>query len=143
MEWLFTTLSTVVMLIACVAAVSSRNAMDHAQREGKRLGALRARVLSMEAQIEALTHQHKKLSGRFYASLVEREPEIEATPAPAGDVCQNWVDAKRSGPRSEPASCECDYCTAQRMQRARARAELVPKSQPDRIAEMRRGMAQP
>jgi hypothetical protein len=143
MLWLFTVLSTVAALVAVLAAAHAHVSSDRAQREGKRIGALRARVMTMDALLESLQHQQRKLSGRFYANLA-KEFEVIVTPqTPAPKVCANWAEAQLEGPQSTFASCECDYCSVMRAERERVRRELVPKSQAARIAEMRRGLAQP
>jgi hypothetical protein len=143
MNWIPTAIALIGALLASVAAYTARVHRDHAEREGRRIAALRARVLSLDAMVETLTQQHRKLRGAFYQSRAPIEPEPPAEDQLELDVCDNWRRAVVEGPTSSAASCECNYCARARVNRAAVRAKLVPKSQADRIEAMRRGQAQP
>lgn len=98
----------------------------------------RGRLIANEAAIETLAAQFRKLQGKFYKrQQQEREEEdvdeerdqFEAKQLGfEGIVCENWMIAKREGPNSKAATCECDYCNYQREARRHARATLLPKN---------------
>ena len=129
----------VTMRMADAARKDAEDAASHANK----LSAERARVTVLERETDALRRELRKLSGKFYASQRTLEEQVEDMIADADDpqpyrrtdipanvlpVCQNWLDAKQAGPQSTAAKCECEYCAGQRRERARLRAELVPRT---------------
>jgi len=127
--------------IAIWAAIVARRAGSRAESEARRLSVMRGRVLTMEAELEALTSQHRSLRGKFYASRGQKEETPHEDPATLEnwEVCDNFQLAQRDGPRSPASACECAYCTDQRARRAAARAAFVPKGQPARLEAIKRG----
>lgn len=87
----------------------------------------RARLTSLERDVDALRRELRKLGGRFYALAAELE---EPEPNPVGvitetsPVCENWSTAQREGPLSPAAQCACAYCERRRAERAARRANL-------------------
>lgn len=100
----------------------------------------RDRVTVLERELDSLRRELRKLSGKFYASLREREEEqlFEETPEPTepplvpepfpSHSCENWIAAQTLGPMSQQARCECEYCTFRRNQRRALREALVPRT---------------
>lgn len=101
----------------------------------------------------ALEKRLAKLAGRFYRNLQDEPdpPDPDDTPESRASaalvestsglaVCGNWADAKLDGPGSAAAMCDCPYCATMRRARHDAKAALVPKSNADRIASMRKGL---
>jgi hypothetical protein len=133
---LLTASSIVALVLTLIAAAVAIRAADQAGRHAQRLGGLRARVFELDAALEQLAHQHRKLQGRFYGTLGQKpadvvplETRVDANMPP----CENWDRAKIEGPTSEAAGCQCDYCTAMRWERHNAKAALVPKGVASRI----------
>lgn len=128
-------LLTVINVMVFVLTVSkARTAAD----ECASIRMARGRLIANEAAIETLAAQFRKLQGKFYKRVQqEREEEpVEEERARfeenqlsfEGIVCENWMIAKREGPSSTAATCECDYCAYQREARRQARAILLPKN---------------
>jgi len=156
MQWLLTGLSTGAAVVAIVSAIYSRHCAVRADRDADRLARARSRVLTVESQLETLTRHHQKLQGRFYAALgmIERDreqrlEEIDVEHVQHNDEmtarqvmafgCENWRIAAMEGPRSEAASCECEYCVSMREARRQMKAQLVPKGQAARVEATRKG----
>lgn len=128
MQYLFTGLYTALAVVAVFFAfISSRHA-ERALRAAKKLESARGRLVSLESAVDSLDRSHRKLSGRFYAERQERladEEDDKQTPALANIGCDNWRIAAIEGPRSEAASCECDYCVSMREARRQMKAAKV------------------
>lgn len=121
-------------------AQEARQSWRDAEALSVKLRAERDRITVAERELDALRRELRKLSGKFYASQRERDDWIDADESHRSlvdqaidaisaqvPVCQNWLLAKQEGPSSDAAKCECLYCNAQRADRARTRAALVPK----------------
>lgn len=135
------TICSAVILCLCffVAWVCTRRAdetaraCELAEEIAARLRSERDRVTVSERELDALRRELRKLSGKFYASQreqVDEEPDEnldEQVPDDWHAVCENYQRAQTDGPGSKAAACECSYCLAARVLRARARALLVPK----------------
>lgn len=139
------TLSTALFTGACAffAWSSQKSALDANEQAWK--------VRKSAGAIEILRDDHaalekriQKLAGRFYRDLRD-EPASEPQPAfdPLWDAakCENWTAAQRDGPGSAAAMCDCDHCVGARAARHDAKSALVPKSNADRIASMRKGLS--
>jgi hypothetical protein len=147
----FCTAAAFIFAIACSRHSEAAQVAAHELR--KRAGQI---DLLREDQA-ALAKRLAKLTGRFYRELRDQPDDDTPTagegnyayPAPRGpdgrcyDICENWNKARIDGPGSLAANCECAYCEASRRERHNVKAALVPKSQADRIAAMRRGLEQP
>lgn len=145
MEILLTALSLAALCGCFLAFTRTQRVADEAsmwarsaEKSALALKSERDRITVLERELDALRRELRKLSGKFHASQREvpddiqeaefRRKQIDFVPytAPLG-VCENWLLAQRDGPRSEAASCDCEYCVAQREQRAQLRKSLVPK----------------
>jgi len=155
MNTLLTALSTVGVILTCVAAFVAVRAADRASTPARRLGVLRGRVLEIDGALEQLANQHRKLQGRFYGVLgaratqfehegldIPRSPPLDVPP-PKGPACANWAAACLDGPKSEAAKCECGYCASMRVARAALKRQLLPRSNDERLAAIKKGLSQP
>jgi ABC-type nickel/cobalt efflux system permease component RcnA len=122
---------------------ASRHAED-AERSAEGVRHARAKIIALDAALESLEAQHKKLNGRFYALRQELDIEGADTenavmhraahnagpvlPLDSLIVCEQWQLAQQDGPSSPAAQCQCAYCMRRRAERERARNELVPKT---------------
>ena len=137
------TVSQVVLLCAAiwimqVAVQAMHNAQSWArlaEKTAMQLRSERDRVTTSERELDALRRELRKLSGKFYQQqreILEEAADLaeanEPLGVPALRVCENWELSQTLGPRSEAASCECDYCTRRREHRRALRAALVPKT---------------
>jgi hypothetical protein len=130
-------LVSVTLVCAWSAVRSSERANEHQIHVSRAIAKLveeRARVTTLEREVDSLRRELRSLSGKFHAARREY-PTFDAAPvqpvAVMNDqlpVCQNWLDAKLQGPSSPAASCECDYCTGAREARRTFRQSVVPKS---------------
>lgn len=133
--WVLAALLTGSALAAALSVWSSiraARAQDACAHAEARLLAMRGRVIGVAEGLESLAAQHRKLAGRVYADQYwngQREEQPQLAPSmPTGDVCQNWLDAKRDGPGSRASKCECGYCSSARAVREQFRQQAVPKS---------------
>lgn len=149
-------LSTVLLtgLAALCALKASRDA-DDAHDQAWKIRKSAGAIEILRDDMDAITKRMSKLAGRFYRNLQdEPEPDDPApvlvTPPPGNwenangqrIACENWSAAQLDGPGSAAAMCDCGYCEAMRRARHDAKAALVPKSNADRIASMRKGLGQ-
>ena len=114
---------------------------EDAERSAEGVRHARAKIIALDAALESLEAQHKKLNGRFYALRQELDIEGADTenavmhraaqpvlPLDGMIVCEQWTLAQQDGPSSPAAQCQCAYCQRRRAERERARNELVPKT---------------
>lgn len=147
-------LSTAFAYIAYTHANRALTALDLANRAAGKLNAMSGRVIALEGALETLSAQHRKLSGKFHAAKnSETPPSVDVGLAPAelrkpaldrtGNLfrevpfCPNWQQGQISGPLSDAARCECDYCNEQRARRAMTKAELLPAARAATLATSR------
>jgi len=124
--------------VACVFAC-----FRHVEDVYELTAKLKVALPGIEARLEQLQTQHKKLSGRFYAALQQLEEDnLAGTDPPptsasgydftaathAMQACENYAVAQKHGPSSEAARCECVYCATKRLERDQARKSLVPRT---------------
>lgn len=126
---LFIGLSTSAVAIA--AALKAMRHGAQAERASKRLTDVRARMTDVETLLDSLYKSHKKLSGTYYRERRrdvrddDGEEEIAThVQANGAAACENYAIAQREGPTSRAAQCECDYCSARRVGRSIARAQV-------------------
>lgn len=136
MQWLPTVLSTVVAVIAVIAA-------RFCVAEALRLTRITAGITAFETRIDGIDSRLRKLAGSYYVGLRrDRAVHEEWDPvpdsdshgqvgvrggAPNGSVCENWALAQLDGPQSKAARCDCEYCDSMRRARAAVKAALVPR----------------
>lgn len=126
----FLTVFALLVGLLCTAAcvycvVKNQNYVDEchgwflkSELTAAKLRTERDRVTVCERELDALRRQLQKLSGKFYAAQREATPEpLDSNPPAPAVVCENWGLAQQQGPRSEAASCECDYCVGRRRDR--------------------------
>lgn len=138
MQWLLTGLSTVACVVAVAFAIDARVSAAHAHSARIRLEAQRGKLIGLEHATEALRDWLQRLQGKVSSMRVAPMGSQEAPePASAGpyEVCENWLTAKREGPGSAAASCECAFCVDARAKRAALRGELLPARGPQAHAE--------
>jgi hypothetical protein len=148
---MYSTIAVLAALLSAFCVALAYRAADLCDRHAKRLGNLRGNVFELEGALAQLANQHRKLEGRFYGTLgaararIEETKDAIETPQPSDVlvVCENWSKAQKTGPKSDAASCQCDYCVAMRELRHNVKAALVPKSNAARIDAIKRGLAQP
>lgn len=158
MEIILTILTGLSTVVAAYFAWNARRFAHDAHEQAWKIRKSAGAIEILRDDADALTKRINKLAGRFYRNLQdEPEPAPEsavggegtyAEPAPRDprtgicyDICPNWTAARADGPGSAAAMCDCDYCSAARKARHDAKAALVPKSNADRIASMRKGLA--
>lgn len=149
MQYLSTGLYTLALIVALTCAWVTRRHADRADRAARKLEAARGRLVSLEAAVDSIDRSHRKLSGRFYAERQQRLEDVDVAHVQHNDEmtarqfgCENWRIAAIEGPRSEAASCECEYCVSMREARRQAKAQLVPKGQAARVDAIRKGQSQ-
>ena len=146
MHTLFLICSLVAAGVAAFFALDARRHAVRCETHTNRMRASQGRITGLEGSTESLLQQLQKLRGQFHAfkAAVEdgpaelfraRDPEPVNYPAPRDprngqtyDICPNYVTAQQEGPSSDAALCECSYCMAVREQRARFRAEAIPRT---------------
>jgi hypothetical protein len=92
----------------------------------------RARAISNDQRLGALEARIRKLEGKFYGTVGAEQARAEDKAeerAAAQHIleCEQWFIAKKEGPLSKAAKCECAYCTSMRAARDAARRALVPR----------------
>lgn len=107
------------------------DALTKGLREAGKLNAMAGRLIALEGAVESLAAQHRRLAGKFHADKAERAETALTDPMALGThpqaiaaACENYLTAQREGPRSEAASCECDYCVSRRADRDALRRQL-------------------
>jgi len=145
-------LTALAFALVAVCVLSAWQAHQHASAAAAiaaRWAAAMARLQAVEAGHESLLRQHNSLRAKFYKTLGPppdllsevTEPVVRGVPA-RGEPCANWTKAQRLGPTSDEARCVCDYCEQMRAERARRKAETLPKSLTGKIDVARKGLNQ-
>ena len=103
--------------------------------------ALLVQINELTAAVDQLQKSNRRELGKLWKAVSVPNNEIAAAvfPPVSTAVCENWGIAQREGPRSDAASCECDYCTERRKLREHVRAQLVPKTNAERKNAIEKG----
>lgn len=137
--WSTIALFTAFAAFAAIAGVFARHAQvcaASAQRSAERLLGMRSELGAVEAALQSLTAQHRKLAGRVYADEYwngqrAEQPQLDVhAPVSERDTggCENYRIAQIEGPQSQAAKCECALCVEARAARAAFRSQVVPKT---------------
>lgn len=131
----FTVFPLLCSLLALVAAWLAWRFASDAALESLELRKARADIAAHGAVLQQLGQQIQKLRGQFFAFKQQVEdddgeyPHTDARIAPTEtqlEFCENWQTARKEGPLSPAAKCECTYCATQRAARRSVRASLLP-----------------
>lgn len=132
MEAITVVAALAVMLVCSFCVFACYRHVGVAQDVAHDLRSARAKVIAQEAMLGALEAKVDKLGARlrsaegyYHATKVPLQPSTDVKRVEAVPACENWLQAQIDGPRSTAASCECDYCTEQREQRAREKAAIL------------------
>lgn len=127
MEILFAIICGVLFVGCLLAFTRSQHWADTSQSFARTCQQQGLQLKSELVRLDNVERRLEKLSGRFYRSLRDDEPDPRPDnyPPTVQGSCDNWSAALLQGPRSAAASCECDFCVGMREQRKREKAAIL------------------